>query len=44
LKVPFRQAYAKPATVARARVGEMGKEYEPWSLPSVRIRSKMLKD
>jgi hypothetical protein len=27
LKVPCRQAYAKPVTVARATVGEMGKGY-----------------
>ena len=27
MKVPCRHAYAKPATVARARVGEMGKGY-----------------
>jgi hypothetical protein len=28
LKVPCHQAYAKPATVARARAGEMGKGYD----------------
>ena len=28
LKVQCRQAYAKPATVARVRVGEMGKGYD----------------
>jgi len=41
--IDFGQSVVVEEKLLESVCREMGKEYEPWSLPSVRIRSKMLK-
>ena len=42
--IDFRQSVVVEEKLLESVCREMGKEYEPWSLPSVRIRSKMRRE